>query len=202
MAGFVYIWENTINGKKYLGSHKGEPDDNYIGSGMYFKRAFKSNPKAFVRRIIYQGDDFIEIEDLALKTLDAANNKNYYNLKNDAIGGWEHCKSDEVKVKIAKAISESKKGKTYPFMFYNKEGENNPMYGKQHSQETKNKMSNSRKGKATFTKNVIEKTTGIIYKSVVECANAFGVTDSTMSVLIRNKEILKGKCKGKIFDYV
>ena len=39
--GFIYEWTNLINGKKYIGSHKGKIEDNYIGSGKLFKYAIK-----------------------------------------------------------------------------------------------------------------------------------------------------------------
>lgn len=39
--GFVYMWTNNIDGKKYIGLHFGKVDDGYIGSGFYFKRAIE-----------------------------------------------------------------------------------------------------------------------------------------------------------------
>ena len=39
MNGFIYVWENRVNGMKYIGKRWGDPSGNYIGSGKYFKRA-------------------------------------------------------------------------------------------------------------------------------------------------------------------
>ena len=67
----------------YIGSHKGHRKD-YIGSGVYFKRAYDKNPSDFERKIIYTGDyDMcLIIEDLLLKFFNAKNNKNsYFNSK-------------------------------------------------------------------------------------------------------------------------
>ena len=40
--GFVYSWRNLVNGKRYIGSHKGHPSDGYLGSGRVFNRALKN----------------------------------------------------------------------------------------------------------------------------------------------------------------
>jgi group I intron endonuclease len=201
MSGFVYLWENKTNGKMYVGSHKGRVDDNYIGSGVYFKRAYELNPDNFVRYILYKGKDYLTVEDVILKFFDAANNESFYNLKNDAVGGWDHCQTKEVRSRIAKAISLAKKGKTYDFMFYDKNGENNPMYGRKHSYSSRKKMSEKRKGLATHKKSVIEKTTNTKFETVTECAKYFNVSQPTMTALIRNQKINRGACKGKIFSH-
>jgi hypothetical protein len=52
MIGFVYLWTNTENGMKYIGSHKGDVNDSYIGSGVYFRRAYNKNPKKFERMLL------------------------------------------------------------------------------------------------------------------------------------------------------
>ena len=87
MSGFVYKWTNLEDGMMYIGSHCGSVDDGYIGGGVYFTRAYKKNPEAFIREIIYEGDSFREIEEQTLLELDCASSSLYYNLKNAAIGG-------------------------------------------------------------------------------------------------------------------
>jgi len=77
MSGFVYKWTNLEDGMMYIGSHCGSVDDGYIGGGVYFTRAYKKNPEAFIR----------EIEEQTLLELDCASSSLYYNLKNAAIGG-------------------------------------------------------------------------------------------------------------------
>jgi len=41
-VGFIYMWTNIENNRKYIGSHKGNIDDSYIGSGKRFKNAVKN----------------------------------------------------------------------------------------------------------------------------------------------------------------
>lgn len=202
MSGFVYLWKNTKNNKCYIGSHKGSIEDSYIGSGVYFSRAYNKSPKDFKRKILYIGKDFIKKEDELLKKYDVANNDNFYNLKNDAVGGWSHCNTKEVTLKRGKAISKSKKGIAPICSYVDKSGINNPMYGKKHSKNTKDKISASRIGKANRKQSVIEITTGMLFEKVKDAADYYGVKDSTMSVLIREKMITRGKCKNKIFKYV
>lgn len=52
---------------------------------------------------------------------------------------------EKLKIDYALKISESKKGENNPM--FGKNGEEHPMYGKHHTQESKNKMSVSLKGK-------------------------------------------------------
>lgn len=201
--GFIYMWENTLNSKKYIGSHKGNINDNYIGSGVYFKKAYNKYKQYFKRHILYVGANYREYEDKILKKLNVANSDIYYNLKNDAIGGWEHTHNNiNIIEHRNKRISEGKSGKVYKHLEYNKEGENNPMYGKKHTKETKNKMAISRIGKkSSVARKIIESTSGLIFESITECARYFDLKQSTMSYLIKQGVCIKGKCKGKIFNY-
>jgi len=205
MSGFVYKWVDSSNCMYYIGSHKGCTDDGYIGSGVHFNRAYSKRPEMFSREILYTGEHYLELEEFILEELNAMNDSMSYNLKNSAVGGWEHTHtSKEVKEKRAKAISKSKKGKTYPFMFLDKSGENNPMYGKKHSLKTREKISTSRMGRVqnNVKKRVLELTSMMFFDSVEEAAKHYGVTSSTMSVLVRDEIIKRGKCKNKRFVYV
>jgi hypothetical protein len=93
--GFVYQWTNTQNGKKYIGSHYGSETDYYIGSGIYFRRAYKKNPSVFQREILEyvngQPTDLLEREQYYLDQVeDIVTNTNYYNCSPNAKGGWNH----------------------------------------------------------------------------------------------------------------
>ncbi len=42
MYGYVYLFTNRTNGKKYVGQHKSKGiDQNYFGSGVLFSKAKK-----------------------------------------------------------------------------------------------------------------------------------------------------------------
>ena len=167
MIGFVYRWTDASNGMQYIGSHKGNPDDGYIGSGKWFMSAYTKRPDMFSREILYLGEDFRELEEFILTEIDAANNKEFYNLKNEAIGGTtflgrKHTEeslkkmskvqsgktvSKETREKISKTLTGRKaSAETKEKLSIARKGDKNSFYGKQHKAETKAKISEANKG--------------------------------------------------------
>ncbi len=90
-AGFVYVWTCKNSGRKYLGSHKGKTEDNYLGSGIAFKHAIKKyGIDAFTREIIEYVDDPEKIQIREQHWLDFYNvskNPEFYNISGSASGG-------------------------------------------------------------------------------------------------------------------
>ena len=89
--GFVYRQTNTSNGKWYIGSHFGCPDDGYLGSGVAFLRALrKYGPQSFEREIIFHStgsrSDLHASEEQILKACRARQDRNSYNMKNKGMG--------------------------------------------------------------------------------------------------------------------
>lgn len=87
MTGFVYKWTNTINGKWYIGSHKGTTDDGYRHSSKYLGAAEKKyGQENFTREILFEGnyvDDQIKAKEAAYLTkYNAAHNSRSYNQTN------------------------------------------------------------------------------------------------------------------------
>ncbi len=147
--GFVYIWINKINGKKYIGLHVGEINDGYTGSGKYFKRAMKKyGIENFERKILYY--EYNSIKNLYQKEFDIINEMNavfsseYYNLSNfdpkncSSLEGKKHrVMSDTTKKKLSLIRT-----------------------GFKHSEETKIKMSKQKKGQTSPTKGMKGLTSG------------------------------------------
>lgn len=167
-SGFVYLWINKINGKKYLGSHKGKIDDNYIGSGIIFRNAIKKygidNFERNIIEIIQNSKEIQLREQYWLDYYNVAENEEFYNISGSAGGGRTlEGKSEEELIKWRKKCRISQLQRKYTpsdnalmkmslsssnFWKDNQERikQSNRMKGNQlrkgllHSEESKNKM--------------------------------------------------------------
>lgn len=143
-TGFVYRWKNTINGKMYLGSHKGTVDDGYVGSGKIFERAVKKyGIESFVREILEDNiaEDLVYTrEQYYLDEVDAANSREYYNVSPHAGGGFDHInKNKELKERCNKEASVRMK------KYYEENEHPKGMKDKKHTNESNAKRSASNK---------------------------------------------------------
>lgn len=130
---YIYLTTNLINGKKYIGKHFGELDDSYLGSGTLIQRAInKYGEENFKKEILYissskQENNIKEQE--FISAFDAVNNDSFYNLAPGGDGGdIFHSLPLERQQQIREKASQNSKG------------EKNGMYGKHHSEETKQKL--------------------------------------------------------------
>jgi group I intron endonuclease len=144
--GLVYYCYNKLNGKIYIGytlttlsrriiSHYHISKHNR--SNNYFKNCLAKYPKdVFEWGVLYCSNNLEELKNKEIyfiKLFDSNNRENGYNLTS----GGEQCYfNEEVKLKISKKAKER-----------NLKGENNPFYNKKHTNETKEHLSNVRKGK-------------------------------------------------------
>jgi hypothetical protein len=93
MYGYVYLTENLINGKKYIGQHKASNvnDDKYLGSGINLKRAIKKyGAQNFKREILAVADTRQELNVLEISLIaeyGAVTNKLFYNIAAGGDGG-------------------------------------------------------------------------------------------------------------------
>lgn len=94
---YIYLVTNLINGKQYIGQHKGKLDDKYLGSGVLIKEAIKKYGRKNFRKTILcicsskTGAD--EKEKEIIKKYNAVKDPNFYNLQEGGIGrgGWGGC---------------------------------------------------------------------------------------------------------------
>lgn len=88
--GFIYMWTNNINSKKYVGSHKGKIDDGYVGSGKAFKKAVKkyglNNFSRQILEFVYDENDLLKIEQKYLSLYNCAESTEFYNISSNAHG--------------------------------------------------------------------------------------------------------------------
>ena len=108
MNSFVYEWTNKNTDMKYIGVHKGTPDDGYVCSSKDMLNDYNENPQAFERKILKSFSSFTKarlFENKMCKKVDAARNEMYYNLTNgDGV--------DATNPKVRRKMSEAAKGKT------------------------------------------------------------------------------------------
>lgn len=161
--GFLYITTNLINGKKYVGAKifdKRNSWKHYLGSGRAFLKAIekygKNNFKKTIVSIHYSKEELYEEEEKLINFLKAVNSKDYYNLSGGQYHNkWIDLSEEEKKIIIQKIknknfwniASEEEKEKRKNFLSEKFSGNNNPFFGKRHTEETKYKMSNAKKGK-------------------------------------------------------
>ena len=157
---FVYSWRNTITNRLYIGWHKGDVDDGYVCSSKVLMEEYLENPSIFERYIISRGtrDQMVMLEATLLDAVDAKNNKDYYNQHNGNGKFTLKFHSESAKLKIGnsnrgnkrpdlalrnrselKFHSESAKLKIGNAIRGNKNG----MYGKNHTEDSRKKMSDS-----------------------------------------------------------
>lgn len=154
IVGFVYITTCLANDKIYVGQHSVKSGNwKYIGSGNLLRRAIKKfGRKEFKRKILricYSQKEMNFWERFYIKEYNSTNKEIGYNIaEGDVLNGEINpAKLPEVRKKMSEShiryYSKSEENR----MKYGMKGEKHPLYGKKHSEKTKNKMSNSRKGK-------------------------------------------------------
>ena len=204
--GFIYLTTNMINGKKYIGQHKFKKDwKYYLGSGQILKKAIKKYGRSsFVREIIalaFSKEELNCLEEGFIKNHNAVKSDNYYNISSSSTGGngtMDGKTDEEVKV-IRNKMSEARKIYTQ---------ENSYWFGKHRTEETKDKISKSLKGRFAgknhplygirredmegenhhSAKKVICITTGKIFNTIKEAGEYYNIKSSSH---------ITGCCKGK-----
>ena len=136
---FYIVYETTcnINGMTYIGCHAtNNLEDGYLGSGKHLTRAIKKYGKESFSRSIIQffnkPEEMFNVES-SLVTEEYVNNKNTYNLVVGGFGGFKVQDIEDWKHKLRESSAKRKNKK--------------PMLGKNHTTETKQKMSDSNKGR-------------------------------------------------------
>ena len=149
----IYKVTNLINNKYYIGMHRTtNPNDGYLGSGIAIKKAIKKYGKEnFSKEVLFVFETEKEMQDKEKEIVneDVVNDPMSYNMTQGGKGSWSHIDvSGEKNPNFGKAIW--KKGKTQEeIVEVNKKraspGEANGMYGKTHTDETKQKIIDANK---------------------------------------------------------
>lgn len=151
--GYIYITVNLINSKKYIGKHTwSNPylDENYLGSGVAFKKALeKYGVSSFRTEILDWAEserELNELEKMYIAEYNAADSSEFYNISPGGDnGGWNVGRTGELSNNWGRHWSEEtrrKMSKSNRCL----SGERNGMHGRHHSEETKRLYSIQRTG--------------------------------------------------------
>jgi len=138
---YIYKTTNTINGKIYIGKSEKDVDENreYLGSGVILKKAVKKYGKDnFTKEILYVSDSIDKINEAEIAYISYFKEmfqENCYNIAEGGTGG-----------NSLKFYSEDQLNNFKNKMSAILKGENNPFYGKQHTKETKQRISETKQG--------------------------------------------------------
>lgn len=130
---YIYLTTNLVNNKKYIGKHYGELNDEYIGSGLILQRAVEKYGKQnFVKQILYISSNNEENnlkEKEYIKKYNATQSKQFYNIAQGGDGGNLIAGyTPEQRLALSQKLSKINSGQS------------NPMYGRHHTEETKEKI--------------------------------------------------------------
>lgn len=177
MYYLVYKITNTINEKFYIGCHKTEDmNDGYFGSGKILKLAIKKHGiENFVKEIIFEANSSEEMFEKEKELVEIG--KHSYNLKKGGQGGFDFINENmtsEERTRISKIGANALKNKLKTNLEFSSRykakmrevtkqrhidgtignwQDNYSWLGKNHKEETKQKMSLSHKGKHEGEKN-------------------------------------------------
>lgn len=149
--------KNKINGKIYIGQTCQIPEkrwDNgkgYETSPRFFNAILKYGWDNFEHIILKQKLSQEEANQLEVKLIQQYQTQDERYGYNITSGGQNYSHSEETKKKIGQANSIALKGKTHSsewskIMSEKFTGQGNPFYGKHHTEETKKKISEKKKG--------------------------------------------------------
>jgi len=142
MQHLIYITTNKVTGRSYVGYHSTKNiKDKYLGSGIMINRSIKKHKrKNFVREIleVCTEENWKERESF---WINEKNTKypNGYNLTDGGEGRVGVIVSEHTKQQMSKTRQERELAK----------GENNGMFGHNHSKESCKKMGKTRKERGT-----------------------------------------------------
>ena len=91
MYGYIYLTNNLINNKKYIGQHKGKFTTEYLGSGKVLKQAIdkygRDNFKVILLDVAQSKEELDELEKKYITNYNALYESDFYNIHEGGSGG-------------------------------------------------------------------------------------------------------------------
>jgi hypothetical protein len=137
---YLYLKTHNQTGLKYLGKTVQDPH-TYEGSGIHWKQHIKKHGNDVTTEVLFQTEDKDEFKGVALDYSEKWNiveSKDFANMIPEEGQGGNTNEGRKFSEEHKRKMSEAMRGKY--------EGENHPLYGKTHSEESKKKISDANKG--------------------------------------------------------
>lgn len=208
----IYCIENIVNNKKYIGQsvnmkqrwskHLSELKNGHHDNDYLQKSWNKYGEEGFKFYILEHCEkDFLDENETYYIDLYNTMNRDYgYNLKSGGQASNYVC--DEVKAKISESNKKIYQNSNLRHIrsldalnqWSNPEikqkimGENNGMYGKRHTEESRRKMSENRKGKPSHRTPVLCVELNLKFNSMVQAGNEIGCSPSGISNVCHGKQ--------------
>lgn len=220
----VYVHINKINGKVYVGQTKSikrrwkMEGIDYQKSSYFYNAIQKYGWDNFEHKILKEGLSQEEAnywEDYYINYYDSLNHKKGYNIRH---GGTHGALSEETKQKLSQICKEKGlwKGDLNPRHIDPLYGERNGMYGKHHTEETKQKISQANTGRKmpeeakkkisatlrqhhVLAKKVMCIETGEIFNSIRQAAEFYHISHQAISRVCRGE---RKTTAGKYWKYI
>lgn len=216
---YIYKTINLVDGKQYIGKHIGEINDAYLGSGLNIKAAIKKYGKEnFKKEILYiakNEEDMNEKEKYYIKKYNSLYDANGYNM---TFGGkksgikFTDLSNKRLGEAIKKAYIENPNAReerrqaalnqwANPEIKKKIMGKNNGMYGRTHTKEAREKISNARKGQPSPTRN----TTPVLCIELNKTFSCAAVAAKELNIYPSILEVCKGNrktCGGYHWEFV
>lgn len=189
MAYSVYCHTNKINGKRYIGITKRQPEKRwangygYSNNRHFFAAIQKYGWDSFSHEVWFTDlsyEDACLAERELIAKYDSTNQEKGYNV--DLGGTGLGTASEEHKM----AISEARKGKSHPHKGRPLTGDKSPTYGTHRSEYVKQKL------REVNSIPVLCVETGVLYESGVSAAKENGLTASAVSYSYKTGRPTKG----------
>ena len=153
----IYMTENLINGKRYIGKHQTQNiNDNYLGSGILITKAIKKYGRENFNKTIlhaFETEEEMNAVEKLLITEDIIKSEDYYNISLGGNGGCivlkkDHPLYEETLDKIRTAVrSDKNREKLRKIVTELHKTKQVGMYGKKQSEHQKKTISKLMKGR-------------------------------------------------------
>lgn len=155
MFGYVYLTTNLVNNRKYIGQHRAsEFTTDYKGSGKLIKQAFKKYGwDNFEVELLQECSTEEELNESEIKWIaeyEAVYSEEFYNIAYGGSHSWhplQDWEKEQRSNEMKKRWEDPEYRERMSNMLRDKQADGNSwMVGRKHSDETKHKMSESRRG--------------------------------------------------------